>query len=304
MTAINGSSEYATTTAFRRALEDRLKARSKETGRPLEELRREFLFQRFLALVFQYPGSAWILKGGAGLLMRLPEARFSKDLDLYRSGGLDAAEAMAELRELTVPRDGDHLEFTVDGPVASGQDNRLAQARITAYIGSMYGAFPVDLALDLKLVATLETVRPDPVVDVPGLGPIPEFVLYPLADQVADKVCAMYELHGRQAAVSTRYRDLIDLALIVTTSSLDARHLRSALKLERERRRIELPAKLEQPGPNWMAGYAAIARREKAARKFRDIGTALALVSACLSPVLSGERTSGKWHPTDGWADR
>lgn len=303
MSAVNGSSEYATAAAFRRALEDRLKARAKETGRPLEELRREFLFQRFLALVFRHPGSAWILKGGAGLLMRLPEARFSKDLDLYRSGGLDAVSAIAELRELTAPQDGDYLEFTVDGPLASGQDSLLAQAKVTAYVGSMYGSFPIDLALDLKLVATLETVRPDPVVTVPGLGPIPEFILYPLADQVADKVCAMYERHGRQEVVSTRYRDLIDLALIITTRNLDATQLRSALDLERERRRMELPAKLEQPGSNWSAGYAAIARREKAARKFRDITTALAVVGACLNSVLSGDRTTGKWDPSEGWTD-
>jgi hypothetical protein len=67
---------------------------------------------------------------------------------------------------------------------------------------------------------------------------------------------------------------------------------------------MDLPQKLVQPGPNWTAGYAAIARREKAARKFRDVATALALVSACLNPVLSGERTAGKWDPLDGWTER
>lgn len=52
---VNGSAQYTTATAFRRAVEDRLKREAKARGRPLEELRREFLFQRFLALVFSAP---------------------------------------------------------------------------------------------------------------------------------------------------------------------------------------------------------------------------------------------------------
>lgn len=40
---VNGSPQYATAAAFRRAVEDRLKASAKATGRNLQELRREFL---------------------------------------------------------------------------------------------------------------------------------------------------------------------------------------------------------------------------------------------------------------------
>ncbi len=49
---VNGSTHYASANAFRRALEDRLKAEAKARGQVLGELRREFLFQRFLALIF------------------------------------------------------------------------------------------------------------------------------------------------------------------------------------------------------------------------------------------------------------
>ncbi len=55
---MNGSTEHRTATAFRRAVEDRLKKESKARGRPLEQLRREFLYQRFLALVFADPVAA------------------------------------------------------------------------------------------------------------------------------------------------------------------------------------------------------------------------------------------------------
>jgi hypothetical protein len=43
-------------------------------------------------------------------------------------------------------------------------------------------------------------------------SPWPDVRLYPLADHVADKVCAMYEWHNGNA--SGRYRDLADLLLI------------------------------------------------------------------------------------------
>jgi predicted nucleotidyltransferase component of viral defense system len=103
---INGSPQYATVLAFRRALEDRLKREAKARARSLEELRREFLFQRFLALIFSFPDGQWVLKGGASLLMRLAKARFSKDLDLLHLGELSPAEAIAELRALTAPARG------------------------------------------------------------------------------------------------------------------------------------------------------------------------------------------------------
>ncbi|GAB3421213.1 hypothetical protein [Flindersiella endophytica] len=75
MNMVNGSPQYATPNAFRRALDDRLKSEARSRGRALEELRREFLFQRFLALIFSVPDGQWVLKGGVSLLMRLAEAR-------------------------------------------------------------------------------------------------------------------------------------------------------------------------------------------------------------------------------------
>src|ERR1700730_13980464 len=46
---------------------------------------------------------------------------------------------------------------------------------------------------------------------------------YTLVDHVADKVAAMYELHGAIAVPSTRYRDLVDLVAVVISVSVPAR---------------------------------------------------------------------------------
>lgn len=300
---INGSSQYATAAAFRRALEDRLKAEAKARGRSLEELRREFLFQRFLAMVFSAPGGQWVLKGGAGLLMRLADARFSKDLDLLRMGALSPEQAIVELRELTAPGEGDHLTFVIQDGVQYSTVNPFVEISVTAYIGAKYSQFPIDLATDLQLLAAPERIRPQPVVDVPGLPALPELVVYALTDQVADKVCAMFELYGQSLSPSSRYRDLLDLALIVSTSELDGRQLALAVASETQRRKVRMPVAMHPPGPNWPAGYAAIARRSRIAKELHEMSAALVVVGACLNPILAGARSGGAWHPAAGWSD-
>lgn len=300
---INGSAQYATATAFRRALEDRLKTEAKSRGRSLEELRREFLFQRFLAMIFSAPDGQWVLKGGASLLMRLADARFSKDLDLLRLGELSPEQALGELRELTAARDGDHLTFVVEDGVSYSRVNPVVEISVTAYIGAKYGQFPIDLARELHLVAAPERIQPQPVVDLPGLPAVPELVVYPLPDQVADKVCAMFELYGESQSPSSRYRDLLDLALIVSTSELDGRQLALAVASETRRRKVSMPAAMQLPGPNWPGGYAAIARRSRISTELHEISVALDVVGVCLNPILSGARSGGTWHPDGGWSD-
>lgn len=300
---INGSTQYVTANSFRRALEDRLKAEAKARGRSLKELRREFLFQRFLALLFSTPNGQWVLKGGASLLMRLADARFSKDLDLLRLGDLSPEQAIAELREITAPRDGDQLTFVVEDGVSYSGVNPVVEISVTAYIGAAYGRFPIDLATELHLTAAPDRIRPQPVIDVPGLPPLPELVVYPLPDQVADKVCAMFELHGANQSPSSRYRDLLDLTLIVSTSELDGRQLALAIASETRRRKVNMPAAMQSPGPSWPPGYAAIARSSKLPPTFYEMSAALQVVGACLNPILSGARSTGAWHPHHGWSD-
>jgi Nucleotidyl transferase AbiEii toxin, Type IV TA system len=140
--------------AFRVSLRDRLKTQAKQRGRPMDELEREFVLQRFLGRVFANADSPWILKGAAGLLIRLPGARHSRD----RSGRTTTA-------------------------TFRGRGARRRRA--------------------------------------PGVH------ADPLPDQVADKVCAMYEKHGHFAARSSRYRDLVDLVMVI--ANLPLGRLRSVL---------------------------------------------------------------------------
>jgi hypothetical protein len=95
--------------------------------------------------------------------------------------------------------------------------------RVTCYTGATpFERFTIDLSTRTHVVAKLDRVHPEPVIELAGAEPLPEFVLYPLPDQIADKVCAMYGRYGATNMPSTRYRDLVDLLLIATTNELDA----------------------------------------------------------------------------------
>ena len=189
---MNGSTEYKSSNAFRRTAETRLKNLAKAGAADYEELRRRFVFERFLALLFDSSSGAgeasgrWVLKGGTGLLMRLPDARYSRDIDLIRVQSVNPGEAVDELRELTSSRPGDHLKFAVDPRWKPAQGHQGITVRVTASIGTKWAEFSIDLALETHAVAAPELVRTDPVVEIPGLAPPPEFTVYSIADQVAD----------------------------------------------------------------------------------------------------------------------
>ena len=74
---------YASGSAFRRALEERLRTRSLDTGVPLVRLRKTVAFDRFLARIAAGPLTTWVLKGGFLMQLRIGDrARTTKDIDL------------------------------------------------------------------------------------------------------------------------------------------------------------------------------------------------------------------------------
>jgi len=123
--------------------------------------------------------------------------------------------------------------------------------------------------------------------------------VYPLVDHIADKVCALVELHpraDRAAQASTRYRDLVDLVVIAHTQSPDGARLRRALTAEATRRGISLPHALSAPGaPGWAAGYARVARDVPGLAE-RTLDSAMVTAHRFLDPVLDGTVT-GAWQP-------
>jgi len=294
---MNEDSPYRTPGAFRAAADAKLKALARETGRPFVELRREFLYQRFLARVFDGV-PLWVLKGGIGLLTRLPGARHSRDIDLLHLTA-DPAIAHDELRVIGRRNLGDHLRFEIVRPVALSVPDAL-RLKTEVYIGAAkWESFDIDVTCERHFVAKLERVEPTPILQMAGVPELPIFQLYPLVDQIADKVAAMYETHGATGVVSSRYRDLVDLALLVRAERMDASLLLAALRAREKTTRnpLTLPTAMHAPGQGWVDGYRAEARRSSLPVELHELDAALACVGACLNPVLSGAVTSGTWNP-------
>lgn len=289
---------YTSARGFQAALKTALKNAEAHSAKRYEQLQREFYLQRFLARVFAEPDGLWVLKGGTNMLARFPAtARHSQDIDLlYRSSQPDALDAaVLELRALSGPQeDLDPLNFAVGSarPWTGG-----VRVPVTAYFGaSTLSQFPVDIVADLPVVAAVERRHLEPAVRLDACADLPAFTLYPMSDQVADKLCAMYEHHGKHETPSSRYRDLVDLLIVITNHPLDAKLLAAALRAEAHRRQLVLPHRLEPPGTAWRQGYREEARRSGLPTALRTLDAALT-TAACLDPVLGGTRTAGTWQP-------
>ncbi len=97
------------------------KAQAEDPSLTISERIRLEYFNRFLSRVFsEGHESEWVLKGGAGMLARVPSTRATTDIDLYRRG-YDLDEAIADLRRLAEVDLGDHRRVQ---PVEQVQQRR------------------------------------------------------------------------------------------------------------------------------------------------------------------------------------
>ncbi|WJK33364.1 nucleotidyl transferase AbiEii/AbiGii toxin family protein [Solwaraspora sp. WMMA2065] len=294
---MNTDNPYRSPAAFRSAIDTKLKAVARDSDRPFVELRREFLYQRFLARVFDDSESAWVLKGGIGLLTRLPGARHSRDIDLLHLTS-DPVEAEAELRRIGRRDLGDHLRFEVRRSIPLSVEDAL-RLKTEAYTGATkWESFDIDVSCERHFVASVEPILPTPVLQIDSIPALPPFRLYPLVDQIADKITAMYETHG--GVPSNRYRDLVDLVLLVDIEQLDAGLLSSALaqRVRYARSPVTLPDAMCSPGQGWPEGYRAAARRSSLPADLHRIEAALQHVGRCLDPILGRQVPRGRWTPS------
>ncbi|MFC6013607.1 nucleotidyl transferase AbiEii/AbiGii toxin family protein [Nocardia lasii] len=294
--------------AFQSSFNAKTRAASTRTGRRPEQIHREVYLFRFLARVFVDPASPWVLKGGGGLLVRINDgARHSRDVDLMRID-VTIEEAVAELQILV---DGsthlDPLTFQVGRSKADTGRSDSAQLKAEVYFGpTKLHAFPIDLSIRSGLAVGTDRVVPTSIVDLDGFAELPAFRVMSLADQIADKVAAMYQLYGpASVTASTRYHDLVDLLLIIARFPVDAASTVAALRLQQQRREnLTLPTAVRSPGPQWDSGYRAEARNARLESRLHALGDALAVLTAFLCPLLDGTRNSGTWDPLmQSWRD-
>jgi hypothetical protein len=234
--------------------------------------------------------------------VRYSTARYTRDIDLCGTAASldDAATALiAAVQDVDL---GDFLRFRL----RDKEDRPLGRASLRLRFDADLGGKPlspvtIDLVVDQPLVG--EPTRHQLISPVPldGLDLWPQIRLYPIADHVADKICAIYELHG-DGRTSTRYRDLVDLVLIALREPLDGRQVQTALAGEVDRRinrgtKLSLPAEFAVPGPGWRDGYRAEAALVSGLEEYRTLERAAVLAHALLDRLFAGEVVDRRWAP-------
>ena len=255
--------------ATRQALTDRIKTR--HPAEQLQQRLREVAYRRLLARIFAEQPNRWVVKGGAALLLRLDPNRTSNDIDLaYVAEASEHAVALTALEEALAHDAGDFFEFELgrDRMTEIDADHPLERALavpVIARVGArVFAEFSIDLVLPRDDVLEIEWLEPaanltgDLAVDV-----IPPVAALALPAQIADKVCALFELHGATGQHSSRARDLADIAMIAAQKDIDGTELEKQLRCE-QARRLEAGT-LVEPLP----GELRLADEQMADRKTR-----------------------------------
>jgi hypothetical protein len=119
--------------------------------------------------------------------------------------------------------------------------------------------------------------------------------LYPVADQIADKVCATMDTHYPGGKRSSRVKDLVDLVMIACTQTVDLDELRAAIDSKRELSGI---APFEHFGvpAEWARTYPATAKGVPVAESF-SAQAAAGLVASFVDPALGKSSNPAVWDP-------
>ena len=258
--------KYATPMAFRRALEDRLKQKSKTERLDLQRLMREVAFDRLLARLFARKDAAWILKGGYALELRMKEARATKDIDLAlrRSLGtekdLPLKTMILEALAGSAARDlGDFFSFNIGEAMLDLDAAPYGGARFPVEArldGRTFVRFHLDVGAGDVVLAPLDLTHAHDWLEFAGI-PGAAFPTISQEQHFAEKLHS-YTL--QRQIPNSRARDLIDMILLIGSGKMDRDRVQQALSATFKRRKTHpLPESLDRPPAAWKAPFGALA---------------------------------------------
>lgn len=291
-----------------RELSNQLRTEARRRGVDVTLIRKQYIFTIFLRRAFTNVTAArWTLLGGNALLIRTGGGRFTQDIDMARAD--DWEDPHAVLHELTElvgePSGEDPFRFELykirphSEPGPFGYGAKTAKVHVRAHLDSVFETFTIDLTTRRHMDMPVSMVPLRAIIDHPTLHDLPAVPTTPAENHLADKICALYELHGPDGTTaSTRFRDLADSVRLIHAAELDAQRLATVLQREEQRRGVSLPSRMRAPGEDWIAGFPSAARTyAEYPAEFHTLDAALAAVQACVGPLLLRERTSGTWSP-------
>jgi hypothetical protein len=172
--------KFSSASAFKSALEARLRKKSNEQGVPFSTLQLKFAIERLLARLFQDPSPPWLLKGGFAMDLRFrPQARTTREVDLsvVLPPGVAGPMAPAVRDRLQAAAEvdlGDFLTYRIGEPKSELTNAPQGGARYpcqAVLVGKVYAKFHIDVGVGDALVGEPEQLTGDDVLDFVGIGP-------------------------------------------------------------------------------------------------------------------------------------
>ena len=280
--------DYATPTAFRAAVEARLREQAGRLSAPAYMVRRQAALDRLLVRLTKVAPDRWALKGGMALQTRLgARARVSIDLDADHLHG--AAAARADLQRAAIEDVGDHFGFAVVGSEElreAGVGLAVRYKLESSLAGRPFEPLQVDVTVAPPDPWDAEPLWRRGLLTEVGLDPF-EVLLIPVTRQIAEKLHAYTRTY--RGGGTTRARDLVDLLLIREYQHVDVNLLQEAVqRVFRHRATHPVPEHLPLPPPTALAvAYRREARDVSIAGGIEEAHQLLAL---WLDPVLAGIR--------------
>jgi predicted nucleotidyltransferase component of viral defense system len=262
--------KYQTASAFRSAIETRLKKISQQEGIALARLRRHFAFDRLLFRIFNEFESAFVLKGGYSMELRFAETitRATKDIDLLvKKSEIDVSLEKQNLliqSKLQKAADKDAADFFVfkigDSildlealpyggvrfPVEARMDDR------------QFERFPIDIVVTSLVLDPLEELQSHDWLSFLDIAP-QKFPSISREQQFSEKLHA-YTL-PREKQKNSRVKDLIDLWLLIQENRINNEYLKKAIKMVFEYRGThEVPKEILPAPEDWNEKYELLAK--------------------------------------------
>ena len=284
--------KYLSGGAFRRALEDRLRTQSLQSGVSLVRMRKMIAFDRFLARLLHDQSEQWIIKGGFALQLRLGErARTTKDIDLLTLARRETI--YPGLRKAGLLDLGDWFSFEVaDAAQSMLEDFGGRRYRLESRLdGRIFERFHLDVGIGDPLVEPAEYLQTPALLAFAGL-PSTAVPCYPITQQIAEKLHAYTRTF--QSGESSRVKDFVDILLLAGMDKIDGRRLYAAITATFNARGTHpLPSQLPAP-PNWKRPFQRMAH--EVMLEYVSLEEADSAMKKFLNPVLQS-KTITVWHP-------
>lgn len=196
------------------------------------------------------------------------------------------------------------FEFAGAEPIKVEDEYRsgLKVAFVPLLEGKRLQEITIDLVVDRFACEEPEIVKPADRIDVPGV-PTCDYRVYPLANSIADKLCAIVETHDGKP--SSHVKDLVDVAIYAATVDIDGDELCKRARIEAGARGMALPERFSVPA-DWKQQYSGVfgklVRRTGLPSKYSSITAAEALGASLFDPVSNREANDQRWdHESLRW---